>query len=188
MMNTKVESSEKTTADVRQSIMPDRTAHLIFWPIVILGVIADLWSKNAVFEWLKALPNGRHVFIDGYFKFIMAHNYGAAWSIASGKTTLLVTVSVVAFVVILAIFLFGSIRQRLMQVGLALFTAGILGNLYDRAFNGGAVRDFIDVTIPVINYRWPAFNIADSMLCVAVGLLMISSFTAPKPDEAIAKP
>ena len=69
-----------------------------------------------------------------------------------------------------------NIRHKLMQVALAMFTAGIIGNLYDRVFNNGGVRDFLDFYILenrwFNEYHWPAFNIADSMLCVAVGLLI----------------
>ena len=159
--------------------MPDKTAHMIFWPIVILGIIADLWTKYAVFQWLEPKPHEKHIVIEGIFTFVRWVNYGAAFSIASGQRFLLISVSVVAFLVVMAIFLFGSIKQRLMQVGLALFVAGIIGNLYDRAFNNGGVRDFIDI-VYYPGKHWPAFNIADSMLCIAVGLLLISSFTAPK--------
>ena len=164
----------------KTSCMPDKMAHMIFWPIIILGVVADLWTKSAVFQWLSTKPYPHeHTVIEGVFTFVKRVNYGAAFSIASGQRTLLVSVSVVAFLVVMAIFLFGSIKQRLMQVGLALFVAGIIGNLYDRAFNNGGVRDFIDI-VYYPGKHWPAFNIADSMLCIAVGLLLISSFTAPK--------
>jgi signal peptidase II len=59
-------------------------------------------------------------------------------------------------------------------------TSGIIGNLYDRAFNGGRVRDFIDVLIPIINRPWPTFNVADSMLCIGVGLMFIAFLRTPK--------
>ncbi len=154
---------------------PDAKAHMLFWPIVVVGVVADLWTKSAVFQWLETLPHKEYVFIDGFFAFIIRLNHGAAFSIASGKTTMLVMFSVIAFVAVIGIFFFSGIKQRLMQVGLAMFTAGILGNLYDRV-KEGAVRDFIDVTIPLIDYRWPTFNIADSLLCIAVVLMMIANF------------
>ncbi len=166
----------------KASCMPDKTAHMIFWPIVILGIVADLWTKSAVFQWLSTKPYEEHTVIEGIFTFVIRLNPGAAFSIASGQRFLLVSVSVVAFLIVMAIFLFGSIKQRLMQVGLALFVAGIIGNLYDRAFNDGLVRDFIDI-VYYPGKHWPAFNIADSMLCIAVGLLLISSFTAPKETQ-----
>jgi signal peptidase II len=117
-----------------------------------------------------------HVVIPACLRLVRWQNDGAAFSIARGQTSVLLAISAVALVLVVAIFLFAKIHNRLMQVSLALFTAGITGNLYDRAFNNGLVRDFIDVYVG--DHHWPAFNVADSMLCVAVGLLLITSFRA----------
>ena len=155
--------------------------HLIFWPIAIFGIIADLWSKSAVFEWLGELKNGEFVVVEGFFKFVMALNNGAAFSIASGRRTILVSVSIIAMIAVVGIFLFGSERRKIMQVSLGLFLGGIVGNLYDRMFNEGFVRDFIDIYWK--DHHWPAFNIADSMLCIAVGLMIIASFTAASSQK-----
>lgn len=165
--------------------LPDIGSHFLFWPIVIFGIMADLWSKHAVFVFLDTRVSEGYEYsvIDGFFKLVMRENSGAAFSIASGRTVMLISVSLVAFVIVLGLFLFGKIRGRLMPIGLALFTAGIVGNLYDRIFNDGYVRDFLDVYYK--DHHWPAFNVADSMLCIAVGLLIItnlmSSFSE-KPD------
>jgi len=165
--------------------LPDMKSHLLYWPIVICGILADLWSKHAVFAFLdkRASDGYEYSVIDGFFKLVMRENSGAAFSIASGRTVMLVTVSVAAFVIVLGLFLFGKIRGRLMHIGLALFTAGIVGNLYDRIFNEGYVRDFLDVYCK--DHHWPAFNVADSMLCTAVGLLIITNLisdSSEKPD------
>jgi signal peptidase II len=93
---------------------------------------------------------------------------------AGGHRWLLVTVSFMALVVVIIAFLFGGISRRIIQIALALFAAGVSGNLYDRLFNDGKVRDFIDV-VYWPSRHWPSFNVADSMLCIAVGLLIISS-------------
>ena len=106
---------------------------------------------------------------------VTAYNPGAAFGIATGQRALLITTSVVALVLVIGYFLFGKIKQKLVYISLGLLTAGICGNLYDRLFNGGEVRDFIDI-IYWPGKHWPAFNIADSMLCVAVGLLIIANF------------
>ena len=165
--------------------LPDMRSHLLYWPIVICGIVADLWSKHAVFMFLgKRVSDGyEYSVIDGFFKLVMRENSGAAFSIASGRTVMLVTVSVVAFVIVVGLFLFGKMHGRLMHIGLALFTAGIVGNLYDRIFNDGYVRDFLDVYYR--DHHWPAFNVADSMLCTAVGLLIITNLMSgfsEKPD------
>lgn len=176
---TELDSTQQTnqaqpTAD-SQNIprLPDKKAHLIFWPIVVVGVAADLWTKSAIFKWLLTERHQEYTAIEGIFKLVRWQNDGAAFSIAEGQRTILVTVSAVALVVVLGIFLFGKIHQRLMQVALALFAAGIIGNFYDRVFNKGLVRDFLDFAWN--GHHWPAFNVADSMLCIAVGLLLISN-------------
>ena len=144
--------------------LPDLAAHLVFWPLMAAGLTLDLWSKWAVFNRLRQL--------------VAMENKGAAFGIAAGQYHLLVAVSVIALIVIFAVFVFSGTRQKLVHIALALFAAGVCGNLYDRIFNNGLVRDFIDVYYR--QYHWPAFNVADSLLCVGVGLMIISSFRAPK--------
>ncbi len=155
---------------------PDAKAHRIFWSLVIIGTGADLWSKWAIFKWLPGVPGKEYFVIDGLFKLVMRLNRGAAFGIAQGRTGMLVAVSVVAMVAVLGIFIFGRVHQRIVQVAMALFAAGITGNLYDRAFNEGLVRDFLDFYWR--GHHWPAFNLADSMLCTAVGLLLLTNITS----------
>ena len=115
-----------------------------------------------------------------------AVNDGAAFGIASGQRYLLVAVSVIALIVILTVFLFSGSERKLVHIALGLFAAGICGNLYDRIFNNGLVRDFIDV-VYWPGRHWPAFNIADSMLCIGVGLLIISGAFTGKFSRRYAR-
>jgi signal peptidase II len=147
-------------------------AHLLFWPVFLGGLILDLWSKSAVFAWLEKRGQDGFSIIDGFLQFQLAVNPGAAFGIAAGQRWLLVGVSIAAFVVIIAVFLFAGNHQKFIQIALALFASGVCGNLYDR-FKTGMVRDFIDVYWR--DKHWPAFNVADSLLCIAVGLLILSS-------------
>ena len=161
---------------------PDAKAHRIFWSIVIIGTGADLWSKWAVFKWFWGVDGQEeHVVIDGLFNLVTRLNWGAVFGIAEGQTVVLVAVSVIALTVVLGVFVFGRVHQRVVQVALALFTAGITGNLYDRAFNEGAVRDFLDFYWR--GHHWPAFNVADSMLCTAVGLLLLTNITSASSQK-----
>ena len=158
--------------------LPDLAAQLVFWPLMAAGLTLDLWSKRAVFNWLEQKPGNSASIVDGCLQLVATVNKGAAFGIAAGQYHLLVAVSVIALVVIFAVFLLGGTRQKLVHIALALFAAGVCGNLYDRIFNNGLVRDFIDVYYR--QYHWPAFNVADGMLCIGVGLMIISSFRAPK--------
>ena len=179
---TELESTQDIGADrkvAQEEILsrfPDKTAHLVFWPIFIFGILADLWTKSAIFAWLLTEPKEEYTVIEGLFRLVRWENDGAAFSIAEGQRIMLVTISAVALVAVMGIFFFGKVHQRLMQVALAMFAAGITGNFYDRAFNDGLVRDFLDFFWN--GHHWPAFNVADSLLCTAVGLLLISNLTA----------
>ncbi len=166
--------------------LPDCKAHLIFWPILVLGLILDLWSKSAIFEWLGQKPGSIVTLIDGLLRLVIAENAGAAFGIATGQRYLLVTVSVIALMVIFAVFLFSQTCRRSVHVALGLFAAGICGNLYDRIFNDGLVRDFIDV-VYWPGKHWPAFNVADSMLCIGIGLVIVSGLFTEKSSRKRAQ-
>jgi signal peptidase II len=146
--------------------------HFVFWPFVILGLAFDLWSKKAVFDWLGNTYPPVYPVISGFLRLVAQENSGAAFGIAQGQKILLLIVSLAAIVVVIYFFLFGRDRRTLLTVALALFLAGILGNAYDRIFNNGMVRDFIDVHYK--DWHWPAFNVADSLLCIGVFLLLLA--------------
>jgi signal peptidase II len=155
---------------------PDLYGHLIFWPLSAAGLLLDLWTKKIVFEYLQTKPDNSVTIIKGFVNLVMALNDGAAFGIARGKYFFLALTSLFAVLIVMVVFLFGRVRRRLYQVALGLLAAGICGNLYDRIFNNGRVRDFIDV-VYWPGRHWPAFNVADSLLCIAVGLILLFSFT-----------
>ncbi len=163
--------------------LPDSKAHLIFWSLAVVGLTLDLWTKWAVFNWLE-YP-GSYPVINGFVQLVTALNNGAAFGMFAGNSYFLMGVSTLALIVIVAVFLFGGNRQRLIHIALGFFAAGICGNLYDRIFNDGLVRDFIDVHYS--NYHWPAFNVADSMLCIGVGLLIISTLFTQQSSQRHAQ-
>lgn len=175
----------KDSASVFSSPFPV-IRHLIFWPIFIGGLVIDLWTKSAVFDWLKSSGRESYTVIEGFLWLLSTENPGAAFGIASGRRWMLVAVSIGALIAI-AGFLFSRIERKIVHVALGLLAAGVCGNLYDRLFNEGKVRDFIDV-VYWPGKHWPAFNVADSMLCIAVGLLLLSSFFTRQSSQIHAPP
>ena len=159
--------------------LPDVKTHVIFWSIMIGGLALDLWTKKAVFNWLE--PHETFPIIDGFLRLIIMVNNGAAFNLFAGKPYFLAMISIIAIVGILIVFLFSGGMQKLIHIALGLFAAGVCGNLYDRLFNNGSVRDFIDAYWGT--YHWPTFNVADSLLCIGVGLLIISTFLTEKPAQ-----
>ncbi len=160
---------------------PSPSKILLFWLLVIAGTAADLWTKSTIHDWLSTLPNKEYSIVDGLAKFVIHLNPGAICSILKDYPLVLILISIMALFAVVGLFLLGKIHGRLMTVALACFTAGILGNLHDRTFNDGFVRDFIDVYWR--GHHWPTFNIADSLLCIAVGLIIIHSFISSSSQK-----
>jgi signal peptidase II len=147
---------------------------------VALGVLAlDQFTKFIVLQFLGFRQE--HVVIEGFFRFVHWGNTGAAWSMFEGNNGLLAVISAVALV---ALFYFrnnfdpGTLLGR---TGLGLLFGGIMGNLIDRLHPGrGHVIDFIYF---YANRRgggeigFPAFNVADSAICIGVAILFYLSWT-----------
>lgn len=188
MKNDKTFSQSSCASSPQRALapVPWPTAILLFWPAALVGAALDLWSKAAVFSWLPTtpayrdflidgvrIPEHRYVIIDGFLQFILRENSGAAFSAFQGWTKFLIVVSCAALIVVIGIFFSRKVTHRLVLFAMGCITAGIVGNLYDRLFNEGRVRDFIDVYVG--SYHWPTFNVADSLLCIGVGLLIITN-------------
>jgi signal peptidase II len=146
----------------------------------IIGLFVDLWTKSLAVAHLKEQDDIE--FIKGYLHFGYTENHGAVFGIGQGHRWLFIMVSILAVVFLTFLFL-RSGRQRMYQIILGMLLAGVWGNLYDR-FQFGYVRDMIHA-LP----RWPhlfpyIFNVADSLLCTGVALMLLHGFLYPqRPTE-----
>jgi len=151
-------------------------ANIRLWIITFAGLAADLITKKWAVKSLIG-PDGWDKPIDiihDYLRFRLTFNEGAVAGMAAGKTSLLIISSVVAIIFLLWIFATSKARQWWGHVGTAMILAGALGNLYDRLFKEGKVVDFIEVNLHFWPANpWPIFNVADILLCVGVGVLLI---------------
>ena len=77
-------------------------------------------------------------------------------------------------------YLLWKAKTKYHAVCFSLIIAGALGNLIDR-IRFGAVADFLDFHL--FGYHWPAFNVADSLVCIAVFLIIIEDFIFKKNKE-----
>ena len=141
--------------------------------VLLLGLvvlIADQLTKQGVraaFSYGESRP-----VIDGLFNLVYVRNDGAAWTLLSGHGFILILISVAVLVLLLVYrrsFLQEQFSHRIL---LGLMVGGILGNLIDR-IRFGWVTDFLDFHIGT--HHWPAFNIADSAICMAVVLYVITN-------------
>ena len=114
--------------------------------------------------------------VNGFFNITYLRNQGAAFGIladSSFRLPFFILVSAVAVCVIVVVIKRLREDQRLAAVSLSLIFSGALGNLIDRV-RLGEVIDFLDVHW--YDHHWPAFNIADSAICIGVALLAIDMY------------
>ncbi|WP_411846520.1 signal peptidase II [Roseibacillus persicicus] len=136
------------------------------------------------------------VLIENFFNITRVHNQGVAFGFGNGSSwapIVFLLVPLIAVTLLLTFWKKGAFTTPMMKTACVLLFAGIAGNVTDRLFQGfwldrvkdgswwerfsaGYVVDFLDITIPLVNYRWPTFNVADSCISVAAVLLVISSF------------
>lgn len=142
-----------------------------------LGVIIlDQVTKEIVKRSLDAHGTEKEV-IHGFFKFVHWGNTGAAWSVLSGNNESLAIVSLIALLLLFIYREYFDTRTLMGQAALGLIFGGITGNLLDRLFVGYVV-DFLRFYLYQrggSEIGFPAFNVADSAICVGVGLLFLLS-------------
>ncbi|MCB9982505.1 MAG: signal peptidase II [Rhodospirillales bacterium] len=147
---------------------------------VMIKVVVEkpMPSTLGFFEWLtSAPPRLPPVSIEmlPFFNIVMVWNQGVSFGMFSNGSPwgpwFLSSLSVLISIGFL-IWL-GRSSSRLQSIALVMVIAGALGNVLDR-LRFGAVIDFIDVH--AMGTHWPAFNIADSCICIGVFLLIVQSF------------
>ena len=139
-----------------------------------LGIYAlDQLTKFLVLLWLGR--GDERVIIDGFFKFVHWGNTGAAWSMFRGNNNLLAIVAFVALVVLFLARNHFETRTLLGQLASGMILGGIAGNLTDRLLPSRRhVIDFIYFYVKRTGGEevgFPAFNVADSGICVGVALI-----------------
>ncbi len=159
-----------------------RVHYLILSAVII---VLDVWTKALVLaridlhESITVIPN--------FFQLVHVRNTGAAFGIGANASSRLVPLllnagAIAVFIVVVVYALRSSVTDRLLQTGLHLILGGAIGNLLDR-FRFGYVVDFLDVYVGT--KHWPAFNVADSAICIGIALLFLDMRKKPETESAV---
>ena len=147
-----------------------------YFSLSFIVIALDLYTKHLI---QQCFMLGDLLPVTSFFDLVRYHNQGSAFGFlndAGGwQKWFFTAISVIAVIVITYLIKKHS-EQKLFCWGLALVLGGAIGNLYDR-ITLGYVVDFLNFHIN--NHYWPAFNLADSAICVGVGLLLLDSFKKP---------
>ena len=148
-------------------------------------IVLDIWTKALVLaridlhETITIIPN--------FFQLVHVRNTGAAFGIGANASSRLVPLllnfgAIAVFFVVVVYALRSAVTDRVLQTGLHLILGGAIGNLLDR-FRFGYVVDFLDVYVGT--KHWPAFNVADSAICIGIALLFLDMRKKPETESAV---
>jgi signal peptidase II len=159
--------------------MTPRPNALPWLAVSVLVIALDQFTKHIALTALEYLQ--RVAVIPGFLNWTLAFNTGAAFSFlhdAGGWQRWLFAVLAIMVSAVLVVWLARTPRGDWRNAApLALIIGGALGNLIDR-LRLGQVTDFIEVYYR--DWSWPAFNVADSAICVGAVLLILFGFVSSR--------
>lgn len=152
---------------------------LIVFAAVCNLVLADAVAKEVAAGYLKGAA--AIAVIPNIFDLAYVQNYGCAWGLFQGQVWPLAVFGIVALAALIwkrrQVFGVG----RLATVTECLLYAGIIGNLIDRIARGYVI-DFLD--FHWYAHHFPCFNLADTFICIAAGLMILSGIFEKKNEPA----
>jgi signal peptidase II len=156
--------------------------------IALIVLALDQLTKAIVLHFLPYESDERTI-LPGFFRIVHWQNTGAAWSSFTGKNGLLALIAVAALIILYFSRHHFNSRTILGQFAFGLVIGGIMGNLVDRIVRQYVV-DFLRFYLQPRGggeIGFPAFNIADSAICVGVTLVFLMTWRnehAPKTVES----
>jgi signal peptidase II len=155
----------------KTAFAPKRSSSIVPWlGIAALVILIDQLSKITI---AKTFGYGQSKTITSFFNLVLAHNPGAAFSFLAaegGWQRWLFSAIALGAALFILFLLKRHAGQRLFCTALALVLGGALGNLIDRIAYGHVI-DFLDFHVG--GWHWPAFNIADSAICIGAALFIL---------------
>jgi len=147
-----------------------------YWVLLIFcfGILLlDQWTKCLIVQKLTLYQ--RVEVIQGFFNIIHVRNTGGAFGIFGGEkgglgSILFVVVSLIAIGSLVFLFIKLGENEKTLALSFSLVLSGAIGNLIDR-LRYGEVIDFLDFYLS--STHWPAFNVADSAICIGIGLMAL---------------
>ena len=145
----------------------------------------DQWTKHLVLRFVS--PEEPRIIISNFFHLVNVTNTGAAFGSFRNNNTFFIVISSIALLIVVGLLMRRRSPDFWRDASLALLLAGILGNLTDRLLYGHVI-DFLlfDLHVPFA-HPWPAFNVADSCISVAVVCFIIHSFWQSKGAASPAR-
>ena len=151
----------------------------------VLVVVLDQLSKAAVLARFAGRGFGEHETVTSFFNLALIYNRGISFGLFNGGAGFNAAVFSLAAAAIVALLIVWLRRASspLLALAIGLIIGGAVGNVIDR-LRLGAVVDFLDFHVGSLH--WPAFNVADSAICVGVAAMLLDGFFLRRDAPAAA--
>jgi signal peptidase II len=143
---------------------------------IVFGFLVDFLSKKYIIEHFSL---HERIHVTSFFNIVHVRNHGVSFGMFSGKFSPYMFAGLTSLVVLYLVYCLWNACKPLEKIGYNLVITGALGNIYDRIMLGSVV-DFLD--FHAFGKHWPAFNVADILICVGVFVLLIYHFFFEKKN------
>jgi len=164
-----------TIKNIRELLEHKRT---FFIGLLIIAVLFsfDIWTKRSAFSEVDDMMQktaGVHasIRITSFLNIVKVVNTGISFGLFDNiKYGQFILSFIILLIVVCLLLIAWKSNNDYKIIVYSLIISGGLGNLYDRIVYGG-VFDFLDFHIG--DYHWPAFNVADTLICIGIFLLIL---------------
>jgi signal peptidase II len=181
VLDVRVGSSTNALAPIsaaERSLAAGASQWLGLGAVAVAAVAADQATKQIV---ASQLHLGEEVHVLGPFTLHHVQNSGIAFGLFSNSTPVVTVLTAIAVAWMVWFFARAGSRHPVLPTALGLLIGGSLSNLADR-IRLGHVTDFLDVKY------WPAFNLADSFICIGVAILLLTLVRADREPRRARRP
>ena len=141
--------------------------YAFFSVIILLGILIDQITKYLTVRFIPLYSE--NVVIKKLFALTYITNKGAAWGMFADSRWIFMTISTIAILGMALYLYLGFSMNRLYEISFAIIISGGIGNMIDRLALGYVVD-----MIQVLFIDFPVFNVADSLVCIGAGLLILA--------------
>ncbi|HVC51780.1 MAG TPA: signal peptidase II [Stellaceae bacterium] len=148
--------------------------------VALLVTVADQLSKTGIVALFANRPNGAQIRVAPFVNLLLTRNSGISFGMfngAVGPNSLVFSLAAIAVMAVL-IYWLSRVETAFLGVAIGLIIGGAAGNVIDRLLDGSVI-DFLDFHFGT--WHWPAFNIADSAICVGVVAMLLEGLLFRHP-------
>src|SRR5690242_7852680 len=148
----------------------------------VVVVIFDQLSKSAILPFFGERVFGDRETVTPFFNLALTYNRGISFGLFNGGAGLNALIFSLAAAAIVAVLVYWLSRASspFLAVAIGLIIGGAVGNVVDR-LRLGAVVDFLDFHYGALH--WPAFNLADSAICIGGGAMLLDGLFRREPHS-----